>query len=102
MENSQELLPNLASENNFIELSVPNATLENVVQPNAIIEIARVDVAKEEDDPHLCNICLTDKINAVLVPCGHMFFCLKCSRLLNKCAICRCIIKQVVRVYFPF
>ncbi|AHH82637.1 IAP-1 [Buzura suppressaria nucleopolyhedrovirus] len=44
----------------------------------------------EQNDSQNCNICMSNVINACLVPCGHML-CLECALELNNtiCPYCR-------------
>ena len=47
------------------------------------------------EDSGLCQICYTDKANCVLIPCGHMFFCMDCKddyeekSTIEGCPVCR-------------
>jgi len=49
----------------------------------------------KDDEEGLCQICWTDKANCVLVPCGHIFFCVDCkdnyenSTHSTICPVCR-------------
>ena len=40
-----------------------------------------------------CTICYTEKIDCVIVPCGHMCMCFQCAEIVddadNRCPICR-------------
>lgn len=48
----------------------------------------------------LCSICTTEKISAVLIPCGHTF-CNNCTqRQKSMCYVCRCPVKERMRIYF--
>jgi hypothetical protein len=47
-----------------------------------------------------CTICKDNEFN-VVSECGH-FYCSKCARKLEDCAICRSILKGWRRVYPPF
>jgi hypothetical protein len=38
---------------------------------------------------NLCVICYENRINHVVIPCGHVFSCEKCIVKINKCSICR-------------
>lgn len=48
---------------------------------------------------HDCKICFENKVNTVLIRCGHMGVCLDCSRQLDKCPICRSEIDQVIQIF---
>lgn len=47
-----------------------------------------------------CSICTTDRITAVLIPCGHTF-CNSCAqKQRNICFLCRCPVRDRQRLYF--
>lgn len=54
---------------------------------------------KTSGDKPTCNVCLTDDVAIVFLPCGHACSCAGCARKLDKCPICRQPIKATVRVY---
>lgn len=57
------------------------------------------DVINEENKP-MCTICLDKDVNYVLVGCGHTF-CTECTRKqINSCYICRCKIRERIKIYF--
>eukprot|EP01105_Mastigella_eilhardi_P026215 TRINITY_DN7452_c0_g1_i1.p1 TRINITY_DN7452_c0_g1~~TRINITY_DN7452_c0_g1_i1.p1 ORF type:complete len:288 (+),score=63.20 TRINITY_DN7452_c0_g1_i1:99-962(+) len=47
----------------------------------------------------ICKVCMTNRINVVLIPCGHNLLCLECSQRMRVCAICRTKIDMVVRTF---
>jgi len=57
---------------------------------------------KDEDNDYeinICNICVTNKIDTCLNPCGHTF-CLNCvDKMHNSCAMCRKIISTKIKMY---
>ena len=58
------------------------------------------DVDGDEED--LCMICYTNKINSVVLPCGHGNVCLDCNHKFisesGKCCICRADVTQMLKV----
>ena len=62
------------------------------------------DVDSEDNDT--CKICFTEKINAVILPCGHLALCVDCGRNLlrisqenAKCPICRNAVSNITQIY---
>ena len=53
--------------------------------------------AKEEEDT--CKICYDRPINAVILPCAHLSFCIECIEQIHKCSICNSDIAQRIKVY---
>lgn len=48
----------------------------------------------------VCCVCLDKPLQVVLIPCGHACCCRKCSRMLDKCPLCRLDIQATQRFYF--
>ena len=47
-----------------------------------------------------CSICTTDRVTAVLIPCGHTF-CNSCAQKQRSvCYLCRCTVRDRQRLYF--
>ena len=57
------------------------------------------EIAKDGDKT--CVVCLINKNNYCIVPCGHQCICYKCSKhsSLKDCPICRVKIEKTIRVY---
>nr|XP_022291915.1 baculoviral IAP repeat-containing protein 3-like [Crassostrea virginica]XP_022291916.1 baculoviral IAP repeat-containing protein 3-like [Crassostrea virginica] len=45
------------------------------------------------DDQYLCKICMDERVNVVFIPCGHIATCLDCAKPLQKCPMCRAIVR---------
>eukprot|EP01111_Echinosteliopsis_oligospora_P009626 TRINITY_DN2855_c0_g1_i2.p1 TRINITY_DN2855_c0_g1~~TRINITY_DN2855_c0_g1_i2.p1 ORF type:complete len:400 (+),score=131.18 TRINITY_DN2855_c0_g1_i2:125-1324(+) len=57
-------------------------------------------VVEEEDDLEgKCKICYDRPIDTVILRCGHLAICLRCSKQLKDCPICRKPITEIVRIY---
>ncbi|XP_063699757.1 E3 ubiquitin-protein ligase RNF34 [Culicoides brevitarsis] len=56
---------------------------------------------KPDDLPpdDLCKICMDAPIECVLLECGHLVACVKCSKVLSECPICRAYIVRIVRFF---
>lgn len=50
----------------------------------------------------LCIVCMEDAASHVVVPCGHLALCQRCSGLASsKCPLCRQAAERVIRVFRP-
>lgn len=56
-------------------------------------------VEESVPEEELCKICYDARIDCVLLPCGHMAICYKCSRKLNACPVCRKTITEAKVVF---
>jgi hypothetical protein len=62
--------------------------------------LGHVVAAREASSGPLCSVCTAEKINCVLLPCGHTF-CNNCGqRQRNFCYICRTSVRERMRIYF--
>ena len=53
---------------------------------------------RELEDHTLCKVCLTNKLNVAMAPCGHLI-CNQCLFVVHKCPMCRASIKGVMKIY---
>ncbi len=67
---------------------------------------AEQPAAQPDDSAKECVVCLSEQIQTVIVPCGHMCLCLECSEQLTpkknnptKCPICRTAIMQIIQTF---
>ena len=49
--------------------------------------------------PNACVICCDQDKDCVYLPCRHNTACIKCSKNLKECPICRVKIEDFVRIY---
>jgi hypothetical protein len=54
-----------------------------------------------EDDDIVCRICAINERCCVVVPCGHIVYCISCAnkKLDNVCPLCRTKIENVIRIF---
>lgn len=51
-------------------------------------------------EPKKCKICFHNETKALIYPCGHAQFCLKCAnQLKHQCPLCRNKIIDVVEIF---
>lgn len=46
-----------------------------------------------------CKICMAAPLECVLLECGHIAACTRCSKQLAECPICRQYVVRAVRVF---
>jgi len=56
-------------------------------------------VLKEKNSIYACIICCENDRDALYMPCKHNTACLKCSKSLKDCPICRAKIEDTIRIY---
>ena len=47
----------------------------------------------------LCNICIDESIQILLIPCKHASLCINCSKLIQTCPICYKKVENKERIY---
>jgi len=64
-------------------------------------EIDALSVIEGNMQPDECIICADNKVNSVILECGHCVLCMKCGteKNLEKCPVCRNDIVRIVRIY---
>lgn len=77
---------------------------ENLQDIMKAISRRLMEYHEETVDQSLCIICVTNKKNAVLVPCGHLCICNDCTVMLKqtkppKCPVCRIVVEDTKIVY---
>lgn len=60
------------------------------------------EIATNEADkakaPLLCRVCWSNKIDIVVVPCGHVL-CHQCSCDISRCPFCRVRLSKKIKMY---
>lgn len=54
---------------------------------------------EKEEDGKYCTVCLCNKKQYAIVPCGHLCVCSECSVMLTHCPLCRGTKQGVLRIY---
>lgn len=76
------------------QVSVPKKKSVNL-EMNTII-------SKENTNPgenSKCVICWENERNCLIMPCRHNASCIKCTKVLKNCPICRNPLKDLIRIY---
>lgn len=55
----------------------------------------------EDEEAHMCVVCLCKPVEVALAPCWHAQCCAECATVLEDCPICRGPIVNVQRIYLP-
>ena len=82
----------------FSHINTNEASLGSQTTQNGSVLTLRPEESKVLD-ADLCNICMSNPIDCLILECGHMATCLTCAKSLSKCPICR---KQIVRLVKAF
>ena len=56
----------------------------------------------QSDDQVVCRICFANKINTLILPCMHFYYCQECASTLKACSICNMKIDGRLKTYTPF
>ena len=65
----------------------------------------QVNMLDDVDDDTSCVVCLSEKKEICMFPCGHVCVCSSCSEAIfshdeRLCPVCRCMIEAKCKVYF--
>eukprot|EP01113_Clastostelium_recurvatum_P008349 TRINITY_DN1392_c0_g2_i1.p1 TRINITY_DN1392_c0_g2~~TRINITY_DN1392_c0_g2_i1.p1 ORF type:complete len:381 (-),score=65.39 TRINITY_DN1392_c0_g2_i1:46-1188(-) len=53
----------------------------------------------DQSNSNLCKICFDNKIDCVILNCGHAVSCLQCTQKVTLCPTCRKSIERLVKIY---
>ena len=88
-----------------IQNSIKNLTKQQGFLQNLVLDLKsamKEQVQTEEDSRDKCVFCFDKVLNVALNPCGHVIACTDCEKKLPKnCPICRNVISNTLRIYFP-
>ena len=90
------------TEMNQMPSSSPYTTKESSSASEATGNVCEITLRPEElkaQDSELCNICMANQIDCLILECGHMCTCLICAKELFKCPICRQQIARIVKAF---
>lgn len=65
------------------------SNIEVIDELRANPHIKKLITVFEDKSSTDCNICMCEPKSAILIPCGHFYTCMECSKRLDKCPICR-------------
>ncbi|KAK3098144.1 hypothetical protein FSP39_016596 [Pinctada imbricata] len=70
------------------------------------LDQANINTIKEEirtlKERKLCKVCCEEDVSIVFLPCAHLVCCAQCAPAIQKCAVCRKLVKGTVRVSFSY
>ena len=77
----------------------PSSSSSNFTQYSSTLDETKDTPSKDDDHQDVvCQVCMCNKRNVVLIPCVHSITCIKCTKELikgaNKCPICNAKIKD--------
>ncbi|CAG0914368.1 unnamed protein product [Notodromas monacha] len=83
---------------------VATAAKEDVVMgedvvPTSAKQSAEKSKTTDEKFDFMCKICMANKVEIVILPCGHLCSCQGCSSSIKNCPICREEFRGFARVY---
>ena len=90
------------AEMNHLPSSSPSTTKESSSASEATGNVCEITLRPEElkaQDSELCNICMVNQIDCLILECGHMSTCLICAKEVFKCPICRQQISRIVKAF---
>ena len=75
-----------------------NANGESAGSSNAAFETPAQKIKRLEESRR-CKKCLKEDACVVFIPCGHLATCIQCSEQVERCLLCKKVIREKVRSY---
>ena len=94
--------------NNSLELSLINKTPSDLLNMQEIVNTFSIRISealkRKFEDENLCCICLDNKKDNALIPCGHFVTCFDCAEsvLQNdnpQCPVCRSNVHDMIHIF---
>lgn len=86
----------------YLEKQQKETELNHLVQKIHKIGLEKLPVKDKTipiEEPKTCGICMERPINAVVIPCGHLGYCLECLKLVKTCPSCRTPMQNFIQVF---
>ncbi|KAK1360684.1 hypothetical protein POM88_045158 [Heracleum sosnowskyi] len=85
----------LLHESNHVE-----AAIESTKESDRDYNEKKSPSSATEEDWVECRVCLTNEVDIVIIPCGHVL-CRRCSSAITQCPFCRLQVSKTVKIYRP-
>ena len=57
-------------------------------------------IERDIDTTKTCKVCMDGEVEVAYLPCAHAVTCKSCAPCFDKCVICRCPVKELIKLYF--
>ena len=71
------------------ELDIDHSGLQSLRELNEQVVSLQKRISDRIREEEKCKICMENKINTLLIPCGHLAFCEQCSKKIKTCPFCK-------------
>ena len=92
--------PSKAKEDDF-ESFQPNSVQVQKMFAGSLSQFSDLSL-NPESEMKLCKICMDHDIDAIFLPCGHVYCCSNCASAVTTCPFCRKPVKSTTKAYLPF
>ena len=76
-----------------------NGTVFKIGTTSTYVCKKSTQIVADKSHENSCIICIENDRDALYMPCKHNTACLKCSKNLKDCPICRTKILDIIRIY---